>query len=308
MEIKKDEKSICCVQDMIEIALDLEENVSRAIYFRGQEYEDDEDKKLGLLPTIGRMQKFVDQQLTFNTESERNLLHRFCRWAYLESNRALGEWEALFLARHHGLPVRLLDWTANPLVALYFAAKCEKLHFVKNGRPKPRDAVVWAIIKKLSRAHDIDLLREESKSKIEIEKDELYYNSKDKLPISCLNKLDNLSFEYLQKPLRLKGVRLLSPFYNSPRMIVQNCFFTIQDNPWKPLEEYDEVKQEKYFDIERILQWTVPAKHRWEIITQLERVGIGNRTLFPDLDGLAKGLWQLEMVRYKTISIRRSPK
>lgn len=103
---------------------------NRKFWYRGLS-----DCDYDLKPSVGRPQEYAGKQKTLSLSDEKDILHRFRRRSYPHLGRAISVGEALFLARHHKLPTRLLDWTANALCALYFAcaAKLEK------------DAKVWVM-------------------------------------------------------------------------------------------------------------------------------------------------------------------
>ena len=222
-----------------------------------------------LLPSIGRRHYYAGKSVTFTAAQERAMLHRFRRHAYSHFQRVPSEWETLFLARHHGLPTRLLDWTSNPLVALYFAAFHENDEITYRGEAKAAatmkldlDGTVWAIQRRVEETEDLDV------------------------------------FDAATSPLDSKGIKLIYPFYPTPRMTVQSGIFTLHADPWTDVVQCAGRRyRADELDILKLKRWQVSSHCKPTVILDLERLAINSRTLFPDLDGLAKGLWQTEIIR-----------
>ena len=69
------------------------------------------------------------------------MLKHFHRDALLRvQERPVTPWDWIFLAQHYGLPTRLLDWSENPLIGLFFAAEDDKA-----GANEPVDGVLFEL-------------------------------------------------------------------------------------------------------------------------------------------------------------------
>lgn len=224
-------------------------NLTFGIYLRGQNTISDE-----LFPSVGRPGR------AYTPDQERNLLHRFRRRSYAHYGRILTDWETLFLARHHLLPCRLLDWSSNPLVALYWACR---------GKPEC-DGAVWAFVRQPDEKWDLNVFD---------------------APL-CKYKYGG-DFEFL-----VGGVKVIYPFDVSPRITAQGCVFTYQEDPNKALQTYDpQGYRRELFDLFHVRKWKVPAAAKPALLTELNDMGVNFQTLLPDLQGLGEGIPEIEGLR-----------
>ena len=190
-------------------------------------------------------------------ESETHLVNRFKQHAsLLLSNRPTGEFDWLFLMQHHGLSTRLLDWSENPLVGLYFAVE----------RELAEDAILWVLLPTILNAKAG--IRPAYEHEIPSFEDEELRNY---LPSTIARETRS----------QLSPVAAIAP-RNSPRMQAQQGVFTITHRENVYIDEVGEVANRDH-----IWRYVIPAEAKQRIREDLRRLGITRFSIFPELSSIA---------------------
>lgn len=281
---------ICSVQHYLDIIENLKSNYTHSvnnapnIMFNQQTYTprfiyrghgNHADYKL--IPGIFRWKQISTGHYSSEyAQLEHNILYDFiseaCRFMPNISDDNICEW--LEVAQHFGVPTRLLDFTQNPLVALYFA--CSDLQDI--------NASVY-------------IINETAYNKVFFGENALVLATKSQYYISKIitdeviwqNYLSHDDPQYIQYPWIYK------PYYLEERMTTQSSIFMLWGAQRQELTYF--MKPEYWMSNENnpnnkeigiIYYILIPGNKKAEILKQLNLFGINEKFIYPGLDGVGR--------------------
>lgn len=178
--------------------------------------------------------------------------------------RPYSSWDVLFLMQHHGLPTRLLDWSAAFSVGLYFALK----PYIPFASSVPEaleglmhEPCVWVL-------DPFELNRQMGGEAVVLNPEVDLEGSYQEIFIDETKKIGS-------------KVMAVNPTHTGARLAAQRGCFTLHVDLFSPLEA-----ESPSF----LKRFVIPKEAIAEGVSFLKLAGMGEYSLFPDLDGLSRHL------------------
>ena len=172
--------------------------------------------------------------------------------------------ELLFLMQHYRVPTRLLDWTENPFVALFFAT--ENARDETEGSEK--DAAVWII------------------DPVELNKRTFPTRSNaDRILGAYATELAGLRPAARTDAIDIRTPCAIFGIHNTPRIVAQRGSFILYGNDTSSMEKQEVLK---LTDDKVLRKIRITAASKRTVFSQLFNMGISDSVVYPDLDGLSR--------------------
>lgn len=202
-----------------------------------------------------------------DTEYDMIKKFKFKSLPFVNENSISDDLETLFFMQHYSIPTRLLDWSENPNVALYFALHDPYNYDTKLGYIE--DCAVW-IIKPLIW----------NRCALNLDMDYGILSSKDQpmngyLPPASRG-ANNMRSKY---PVAIEG-RL-----NNPRIVAQQGVFMIFGTD---LRDMKDMFLDPQFSEDALIKLVIPKHEIENMRLSLYKMGVRDSAIYPDLEGLAK--------------------
>ncbi len=251
--------NIASLQHYIEVAGASAQEEFGSRWFRGVG-----SSEFTLSPSIHRNASITSAESLFAMEEK--FLSRFKERSipYL-THRLSDEWEFLFLMQHYGMPTRLLDWTENPLTALFFGVSS----VARNPAGEPdKDVAVW-VLSPVTWNETIFSSRSYRGGALSPSDTMIAQSYKPGGDLRYIN----------EHPVAILGI------HNSPRIVAQRGSFCLFGKSLKPMEQ---IFSEGTFHQETLKKLIIPKANVDGLLRQLISMGVSDAAVYPDLEGLAR--------------------